>query len=316
MKKISIQNTEPHTLASCQEAFINRCKAKNLARTTITTYRLHCSLFTRYMGDDTLPASRITPVTVDGFIVYLQEKQKCNDVTIQTYMRSIRVYLYHCMDTGAVNPFRINLPKAEKKLKPTYNDTELELLLKKPDMKVCDFTEYKIWVYSSYLLATGNRLSTALNVRICDLDFDNNLVNLQKTKNRTAQIIPMSNMLHEILQEYLSYRKGTPKDFLFCNSVGAKADPHTYQDLLSRYNRMRGVEKTSAHLYRHTFAKKWIMNGGDVFRLQKLLGHSDLAVTREYVNIFGVDLSENYSQFNPLDTMSGAVNARKIRLVD
>lgn len=84
--------------------------------------------------------------------------------------------------------------------------------------------------------------------------------------------------------------------------------------MLARYNRSRGVEKTSAHLYRHTFAKKWIMNGGDIFRLQKILGHSDLSVVKEYVQIFGTDLAVDFDKFNPLDRMELNFTKPKIAL--
>lgn len=144
----------------------------------------------------------------------------------------------------------------------------------------------------------------------CIIDFERHCI----ANNLTAQIIPMSDSLRQILREYLSYRQGASDDYLFCNACGGKADRRTYQEALAAYNRTRGVGKTSAHLYRHTFAKKWIMNGGDVFRLQKLLGHSDLTITREYVNMFSVDLSKNYSQFNPLDTMKINQSVQKIHM--
>lgn len=79
-----------------------------------------------------------------------------------------------------------------------------------------------------------------------------------------------------------------------------------------KYNRKRGVSKTSAHLYRHTFAKRWILNGGDIFRLQKLLGHSNLDIVKEYVNMFGHDLTKDYTSFNPLDTLGTVRTAGKI----
>ena len=53
---------------------------------------------------------------------------------------------------------------------------------------------------------------------------------------------------------------------------------------LSRYNRKRGVEKISAHLFCHTFAKNWILQGGDPLRLQKILGHSTLAMSLVVTN--------------------------------
>lgn len=68
---------------------------------------------------------------------------------------------------------------------------------------------------------------------------------------------------------------------------------------------LHNVNKSSCHLFRHTFAKNWILASGDVFRLQKILGHSDLSVTKEYVNMFGNDLQLDFEKFNPLDNLKG-----------
>ena len=84
--------------------------------------------------------------------------------------------------------------------------------------------------------------------------------------------------------------------------------------MLASYNRSKGVEKTSAHLYRHTFAKKWILNGGDIFRLQKILGHSDLTVVKEYVQMFGQDLAIDFDKFNPLDRTVSAGGNKKLTM--
>ena len=117
-----------------------------------------------------------------------------------------------------------------------------------------------------------------------------------------------------ILKEYLKYIKGKADDYVFCNSYGDKPDLRTYQDMIAEYNKSRGVSKTSAHLYRHTFAKKWILNGGDIFRLQKVLGHSDLSVVKEYVQMFGNDIALDFDKFNPLDRMELEKNKAKIRM--
>jgi integrase/recombinase XerD len=82
---------------------------------------------------------------------------------------------------------------------------------------------------------------------------------------------------------------------------------------IERYNVRRGVEKTSIHLFRHTFARKYLIDcGGDVFTLQKLLGHSTLEMTRQYCNIFDADITRNYDNLSPLAQIKGAEN--KIRM--
>lgn len=95
-----------------------------------------------------------------------------------------------------------------------------------------------------------------------DIDFDSSMITLSHTKNRTAQIIPLSQTLANIMREYLKYRKGKAEDYVFCNTYGNKGDIRTYQDMSAAYNRSKGVEKTSARLYRNTFAKKDIERRG------------------------------------------------------
>jgi len=58
--------------------------------------------------------------------------------------------------------------------------------------------------------------------------------------------------------------------------------------------------KTGVHLFRHTFAKKWIQNGGNIFSLQKILGHSSLDMVKEYVSLFSEDIRHDYDKYNPL----------------
>ena len=68
---------------------------------------------------------------------------------------------------------------------------------------------------------------------------------------------------------------------------------------IARYNTRRGVRKTSIHLFRHTFARKYLIDcGGDAFTLQKLLGHSTLAMTKHYCAIYDADLTKNYDNFS------------------
>jgi len=302
MKKISMKTNQNLTLDDAFNQFIKMCKIKNLSPKTTETYEIHYYIFTKFIDKQTL-ISDIKEDTIDDYIMYLKQDGKRRDITINSYLRSLRAFLYYLMASNLVEKFTIHMLKVDKKIKETYSDDELKLLLKKPDVKTCDFTEYKTWVFSNYLLATGNRISSALNLCIKDLDFENLLIDVTKTKNRKSQIIPMSSTLSLILQEYLQYRNGNSDEYVFCNSYGEKGNVHTYQGLLQRYNRKRGVMKTSAHLYRHTFAKQWILNGGDIFRLQKILGHSDLTVVKEYVNMFGNDLSLDFSKFNPLDQL-------------
>jgi len=43
---------------------------------------------------------------------------------------------------------------------------------------------------------------------------------------------------------------------------------------------------------------------GDIFRLQKLLGHKSMEIVKEYVNMFNADLQKDFNEFNPLEKFS------------
>ena len=62
---------------------------------------------------------------------------------------------------------------------------------------------------------------------------------------------------------------------------------------------------TSIHLFRHTFARKYLVDcGGNAFTLQKLLGHSMLDMTKHYCAIYDVDLVKNFDEFSSLNQLS------------
>lgn len=302
MEKITMSKKSNLSIQEVFDLFIRKCKIKNLTDLSISSYEKKMVHFYEFI-DKSDPITAVTKDTVDDYILWLRENTEANDITINSYLRSVRAFLYFCMEDRYIPTFKIQLIKAEKKIKETYTDDELVRLLEKPDVDNCSFSCYKTWVFENYLLGTGNRISTALDLHIGDINFQSGVIILRKTKNRKQQIIPLSATLAEILQGYLQIRGGEADDYVFCNEYGGQASCRTYQQLVRRYNRKRGVEKTSCHTFRHTFAKNWILNSGDMFRLQKILGHSDLTVTKEYVNMFGQDLQMDFEKFNPLDNL-------------
>ena len=65
-----------------------------------------------------------------------------------------------------------------------------------------------------------------------------------------------------------------------------------------------GVPRMHPHLLRHTFAVNYLMNGGDVFTLQQILGHTTLEMVRRYVNIASAHVMIQHKQFSPVDRMN------------
>ena len=303
------------TVKEALESFTNRCKRDNLSDVTIKTYKEHISNLVKYIGSDK-EVNIIDRQLIDDFIVYLKEERHLKDTSINTYLRSIKTFVSYLISLNVVRPFRINLVKQNTYYKDVYSDEELEILLKKPDLRRCTFAEYRTWVYINFLLGTGSRINNAVKLKIGDINFEEGYIKFEQTKNRNYLIVPLSHKLETVLKEYLAYRQGNADDYLFCNVSGGIVGVSTIQQALKNYNKSRGIMKTSSHLFRHTFAKLWILNNGDMFRLQKILGHKSLDMVKRYVNMYTEDLTKDFDKYNPLETLtqSKTNNATKINI--
>ena len=299
MAKIKMQIANDRTFAEGCEEYLLDCKARNLRDGTIKHYVDTIKQISKYVGEDTL-ITDITKVTIDTFVMELRENPVINDQSLYTYARDLKTLVYFFMRKEYLPYFKITIPKADRQPIETYTDTELLKLLKKPNLKHCTFTEYKSWVMTNFLLSTGVRRNSIINIKIKDVDLDGEVVHINVTKNRKPLIIPMNADLKKILAEFLRYRKGSAEDYLFCNVFGGKVSRSSVYHQLYEYNKSRGVEKTGMHRYRHTFAKKWVTMGGNVVTLQKILGHSSLAITQNYLNILVSDIKKDVEEFNVL----------------
>ena len=235
------------------------------------------------------------------YVVFLRETLH-NDVSINAYLRDFITTMHFLMREGYVPQFRMQAIKVDRSGVETYSEPELTALLKKPNIKKCSFTEYQCWVITNFLFSTAVRQRSLMHIRVKDLDFDNNVVYVTVTKNRKSLIVPFNRTLSGILQEFLKYRQHkSEEDFLFCNVFGKQLTKSTSYHMLYEYNKRRGVETTGIHRYRHTFAKQWILNGGNVVSLSKILGHSSLQITQNYINLLVSDVSKEVESINLLD---------------
>lgn len=262
MEKLNfITRKQNDTIENSFENFMIYNRTRNLAKHTLLYYERCFKMFDRFY-DTKKPCATINEQVVENFIIFLREyNNSISDITVNTYLRGIRAIIYYFIKQGLTAKFEIKLARADKPIKEVYTDDELKILLQKPNIKKCAFSEYRNWVIVNYVMGTGNRLSSITNIKIEDIDFDDATIRIMKTKNRKQQIIPLTNTLVGILVEYLSHRGGSKADYLFCNLYGHKITEFSLQKSIFAYNRKRGVSKTSMHLFRHTFAKKWIMNG-------------------------------------------------------
>lgn len=293
-------------LETCLEEYLEEKRALNKSKATLIGYEEALRKWLDFIkgSDRSLAARDVDAGYALAFSHYcLNEGMK--STTLNHYLRVVRAFLYWCMEKHYIQTFKVKLVAEQENVKMTYSDDDCMKLLAKP-RKNDSFVEWRTWAVINWVLATGSRASTICNIKIGDVNFARKELYINSSKNNKASILPLSLALANTLQEYMKmwlYDFG-PTDWLFPSSTTAdQLTVNALKHSVRRYNLARDVEMTSIHAFRHTFAKNWIRNTGDVFRLQKVLGHSTLEMTRRYVNMFSEDLKEDYEEFSPLDKL-------------
>ena len=290
--------------------FIISKKTKGLAEKALQSYQAQFQAVARHL-DVKMDIAMLQKADLDAMIISMRDASLSPN-SINSYTRTLKSFFSWCNEQGIT---RLNIPlyKAEETVKETYSDLELSALLKNPDIRKATFAEYRDWVIINFLLNCGSRAATVRAIQIRDVDLDGGMVFYRHTKNRKAQVIPLCSAMVSILREYLRHRGGEAADYLFCTETGSQLTENGLRQSIARYNTRRGVQKASIHLFRHTIARKYLIDcGGDAFTLQKLLGHSTLAMTKHYCAIFDADLTKNYDNFSPLAQMKS--NSTRIKM--
>ena len=301
-KNIKMNMGKDITIEQGFERFLRWCRLKGFSEYTIEFYDEIRMNFARFKNLDESIES-LNKELFEEYILFLQ-KTDVTSVTLFIYAKGLKRVCNYFIRENLIEAFTIDLPKMEIPVKEVYTESELTKLLKKPNLKECRFSEYRNWVIVNYLLGTGQRRNTVTNLKIGDVDLDNRLVRLRVTKSKKETILPLTASLVTILDEYLSHRGGKRDDYLFCAQNGGKLSNSSLTNAIRDYNHRRGVEKSSVHLFRHTFAYMAMSNEMDVLKIQRLLCHARLDTTEKYLRQFGfTELQKDYEKYNPLERM-------------
>ena len=300
MHKLKMKATRGLTFEEGCNKYLEYCRQRNLRQGTINHYRQSYVQFFKFFEPDT-PIEEIDEEAYKRYVLHLRSTLN-NDVSINSYLRDFITTMHYLMNEGYIQSYKMQAIKVDKSHIETYNEQELQLLLKKPNIKKCSFIEYQAWVMTNFLFSTAVRQRSLMFIKVKDIDFDNNVVYVNVTKNRKPLIVPLNQTMVNILKEYLKYRNHkSDDDYLFCNVFGQQLVKSTCYHMLYEYNKRRGVETTGIHRYRHTFAKQWILSGGNVVSLSQLLGHSSLEITQNYIHLLVSDVAKQVDEINVLD---------------
>lgn len=155
------------------------------------------------------------------------------------------------------------------------------------------------------LLDTGLRLSEVSGLRMDNINFNENYIKVMG-KGAKERIVPLQRKLKKLLKDYLVHRGSEPDhDFVFVTIDNEPASNRGIQERIEIISKKAGVTelRTSPHTWRHTFAKLYILNGGDPFSLKRILGHSSWEMVHRYVNMFGTEVNSQHRKASPLENL-------------
>ena len=310
------------SIALAYTKFIIYQHEKNNSKATIDFYERFYKKYCAFLNSMKLTEDdSVSWLVIDGmmlgFVSFIKKKdsktgKEANQQTVNSYLRGYRAFGNYCEEQGLIEGFYCPIKEVAPPIKQVYTDSELKKLTKKPPIE--NFNDFRTYTIIELILATGARSNTILNIKIEDVDIENGTIAFNVTKTNTPIIIPLQKKAKMALREYIDYWRNTdfenisPDDYLFCNEYEEQLTRSGLASSIRRYNLARGVEKTSIHLFRHTFAKNWIISGGDIISLAKVLTHSELDMVKRYSNLYGMDLKdkiEKHSTLSMLKTNNG-----------
>lgn len=308
------EDPDAYTIEECWSFFIVNRRARQNAEASLDAYkRFYKKLSTMIPPDEhglVVPRFPISMLDDDGIRTLFIESLKRKDgkdispQTVNHYLRSYRAFGNFCVDEGYLaEGFSCPIKEVEPPLKDVYTEAELKRLLKEPDLE--DFVAYRSYAIINLMLSTGARSNTIRNLRIRDFNAETGYIKFNTTKAHKVIEIGLDPKCVYALNRYKvrwrsSAKEDNPDDFLFCNCFREQISRDTLCKSIAAYNKSRGVDKTSLHLFRHTFAKMWITSGGDIVSLARVLTHTELEMVKRYANLYSADVKKEVEEHSVL----------------
>lgn len=153
------------------------------------------------------------------------------------------------------------------------------------------------------LLDTGLRVGELARLKIEDVKQEKVYVSPWRSGRKTrSRFVYLGRSTTRAIFRYLLDREGhNEQEPLVVTNHGREMDRNNIRHMVVRLGKRAGVQNAYPHRFRHTFAIQYLRNGGDVFTLQRLLGHSTLEMVRRYLQLADQDAAEAHRVASPVD---------------
>lgn len=310
------------------EDFLIYCQSKNLSPKTLASYEQSLKLFLLYLKNEheIVDPNKVKTGHIRQYVKYVQERGKytvvgnnksikknhpqnrkdykktVSNVTINNYVRNIKVFFNWLKIEGEVrkNPVEaIKQIKTERRQKKEIKEDEFRLLLNQFDYT--KFHGYRNKVIVMLLQDTGMRIGECLAIEVDHIDFKHRMILLTKTKARKERYVYFSQQMARELRHYVKFKERyTTVELLFPTTRNTEMTIASFEKQLKQAGEEIGLS-VHPHQLRNNFARQFLMNGGDLYTLSRILGHSSVTVTEKtYLDLTREEIAKKYHQHSPL----------------
>jgi site-specific recombinase XerD len=228
---------------------------------------------------DLLDFSKRNPeeITENEVKKYLAEKAlDRSSMSIILFLSAVK-YAFSSI-LGRDPTLRIKRPKREKKIPSVLTKEEVKKLFRAIENK-------KSKLMISMIYACGFRVSELLNLKIKELDFEENIGHVRQAKGKKDRIFNIPRFLSKPLKKQVKIQTEINQEFLFTGPKGRLTD-RNLQKIIKKAAEKAGIKKNvHPHTLRHSFATHLLEKGVDIRYIQALLGHSSIATTELYTHV-------------------------------
>ena len=274
---------------------------KRFSEHTIKSYTTDLKQFTSFLLSEFQIIDEINEISfqiIRTWIASLLEKG-INPRSVNRKISTLKTYFKFLIREGVLieNPMtKVVAPKSKKRLPIFIEEDQIASLLNEVQFEE-GFIGQRNKLIIELFYVTGIRLSELINIKISDVDFNNQSIKVLGKRNK-ERIIPLSSNVVNDLNIFIENKH--KNKYLFTNLEGDKLYNKLVYRLVNKYiAKISSVNKKSPHILRHTFATHMLNNGADINAIKELLGHANLSATQVYTHNTIEKLKTVYKQAHP-----------------
>ena len=274
---------------------------KRFSEHTIKSYTTDLKQFTSFLSSQFQIIDEINEISfqiIRTWIASLLEKG-INPRSVNRKISTLKTYFKFLIREGELveNPMmKVVAPKSKKRLPVFIEEDQIASLLNEVQFEK-GFVGQRNKLIIELFYVTGIRLSELINIKISDVDFNNQSIKVLGKRNK-ERIIPLSSNVVNDLNVFIENNQHNK--YLFTNLEGEKLYNKLVYRLVNKYiGEISSVNKKSPHILRHTFATHMLNNGADINAIKELLGHANLSATQVYTHNTIEKLKTVYKQAHP-----------------